>query len=316
MCSTADISLVDIIYPDHLREHRSAGQRGGIMGTIEQSDGDTAQDAQVEELATNVASFTREQKLNAELQKLRVKIAKLGKVHESALDDAIPKLIEMRDLKSQRGAKRDKGSDPEFRTWTEYLKDFSHGIGYDMRQIQRKIKEYEEGHGLNQDCTSIPLRLGARIPKLEKKKILDEVGRIVTQMMKANSQGEPVGEYVSQLGLLLGIIDDSDDLRSEEQSVADAPAPVRPEQFVPKSDYRRPSPQVFKPGNYPLLLEALDIEMGEGIRRTFEVAPEEATVIGKQFFEDFARTFFPVDSARSESREDVKEEHSIPARAA
>jgi hypothetical protein len=272
------------------------------MGTVEQSDGDTALDAQVEELATNVASFTREQTLNAELQKLRVQIAKLGKVYESALDDAIPKLIEMRDLISQRGAKRVKGANPEFRTWTEYLKDFAHAVGYDIRQIQRKIKEYEEGHGLVQDyCPSIPLRLGARIPKLEKKKILDEVGRVVTQMMQASSQGEPIDEYFSQL-CSLGIINDSD-LQSAGQSVADAPAPVRPEQFVPKSDYRRPSPEVFKPGNWLLLLEALDIEMGEGIRRTFEVAPGEATVIGKQFFEEFAWTFFPVDGARSESRE-------------
>ena len=229
------------------------------MKKLKQAYGDLEQNAS-EELAKNVASLPeqtvnlsdeRYMKLNVQLMKHGAMIAERGTAFVSAVDDAIPKLAEMRSLLSQRSATRDKtAAYVEFQSWTKWLKDFlrNHKIEYSIRQIGRKIDAYEQAQDPNH--ASRPKRntafaLGQRPPKATDREA--ERG-LLREMAVAALDGQPFDELVSRCAAM-GIV------TNEEVQSARKYADIASGSGSEKTSEHRMNhavmlnPDVFKPGN-------------------------------------------------------------------
>ena len=254
--------------------------------------------------------------LLAKLQACAAEVAQLGDAYAAGLDKLIPMLAEMKALLSKFGAKRPRGVQVGNTKWTPWVEQFlrENRIDRSLRSVQRRISAYEAavadphplapGQGPDQATRQHRAKLFLLAERRQRAKAGEEERQVASELFKACLHGGELDKELISRCRRLHIADEQDLTAGLEAARAFGSTPTPPQQEregssnklpVGPSGERLPS-GTCKAGRGDVLLDALNVEMGQNIRATFNVPLEEKVKLVPSFCESFIHTFAGLES--------------------
>ena len=245
--------------------------------------------------------------LLAKLQACAAEVAQLGDAYAASLDKLIPMLAEMKALLSKFGAKRPRGVQIGDTKWTPWVEKFlrENRIDRSLRSVQRRISAYEAAVADPHQVTpQHRAKLFLLAERRQRAKAGEEERQVATELFKACLRGGELDKELISRCRRLHIADEHDLTAGLEAARAFGSAPTTPQQEREGSSNKLPvGPSVERlasgtctAGKGDVLLDALNVEMGQSIRATFNVPLEEKVKLVPSFCESFIHTFAGLES--------------------